>query len=869
MVGDHLRGSGNQLPPLPGSARSTRSAGPAVGAAPSPSSQAVQRSTSGGGNGGGGMNVSNSNSNSSAADWNRMESVDRRHAGTARWVFDRQNSASSEAYKSLLTFLDQQSPRTQPLPLASADASDGGTTTGPSPRTPTAAAAAAAGEAPGGDGGIITACSSPERAIVSTAAAVIDDQQQQEQPWEEPSAAELVVDEQEQQHRVYNVYDVGTVASLSESVMVEALKKNESTDGGGGGGGAVDAMQSRLIPPPRTEEETVYSIDSGDDDEEDRHKEEELKEEAAALQGLPCLKISAPINHTQQATTTTTTALTPTFLTPAPAATFSPAPVAVSTPVHNDTDTNGNYTETDLLFPAAAAAESKARRHSSSSGMLDSTAANMDGCSSTAAVNMGHQSDRGDPFSFPVTSPSEHGGGGGERGAPGPFFGTSWPSFKNLGSPAHSAGGSYCSAEEEMTPGARARRGHRIRLSTASSSGNLGLPPAGPGLALKFPQHVRRSSSQQGLALAASTPFAGGQYGDLALYEYDEDAFEEKYDVFDLRVIHRRGGTGFEPTRELPLRINDLIGGRYQIVDLLGQAAFCRAVQALDLKTGSLVCLKVVKNNKDYFDQSLDEIKILQYVNAADPDDGYSILRLYDFFYFKEHLILVTELLRANLYEFMKHNKDSGAPPYFTLPRIQSIARQVLRSLAFLHSLGLVHADLKPENILMKSYSNCEVKVIDLGSSCFLTDRLSSYVQSRSYRAPEVILGWPYGYKIDVWSLGCIIAELATGKVLFHNAAPSVILARIEGILGPVPQHMLSRGRYASRYYTADGKLYERNKESGVVEFLKPKRTSLGKRVPQADAGMLDFISALLQVDPARRPSAIEAMQHPWLQQKY
>lgn len=65
------------------------------------------------------------------------------------------------------------------------------------------------------------------------------------------------------------------------------------------------------------------------------------------------------------------------------------------------------------------------------------------------------------------------------------------------------------------------------------------------------------------------------------------------------------------------------------------------------------------------------------------------------------------ELLRANLYEFQKYNRDSGDEVYFTLPRIQSIARQVLRSLAFLHSLGLIHSDLKPENILIRSYSRC------------------------------------------------------------------------------------------------------------------------------------------------------------------
>ena len=71
-----------------------------------------------------------------------------------------------------------------------------------------------------------------------------------------------------------------------------------------------------------------------------------------------------------------------------------------------------------------------------------------------------------------------------------------------------------------------------------------------------------------------------------------------------------------------------------------------------------------------------------------------------------------------------------------------------------MHGLDLIHCDLKPENILIKSYSRCEIKVIDFGSSCFTKDHLSSYVQSRSYRAPEVILGLPYDQKIDIWSLG-------------------------------------------------------------------------------------------------------------------
>ena len=98
----------------------------------------------------------------------------------------------------------------------------------------------------------------------------------------------------------------------------------------------------------------------------------------------------------------------------------------------------------------------------------------------------------------------------------------------------------------------------------------------------------------------------------------------------------------------------------------------------------------------------------------------------------------------------------------------QAIARQCLEALVYLHHLNIVHCDLKPENILLKSYSRCEIKVIDLGSSCFLSDNLNLYVQSRSYRSPEVILGLPYDQKIDIWSLGCILAELYTGEVSLY-----------------------------------------------------------------------------------------------------
>jgi serine/threonine protein kinase len=237
-----------------------------------------------------------------------------------------------------------------------------------------------------------------------------------------------------------------------------------------------------------------------------------------------------------------------------------------------------------------------------------------------------------------------------------------------------------------------------------------------------------------------------------------------------------------------------------------------------------------------------------------------------DYFYYREHLFIVCELLRDNLYEFYKYNRESGEELYFTLPRLQRITRQCLVALQYIHSLGLIHCDLKPENILIKSYSRCEVKVIDFGSSCFVTDHLSSYVQSRSYRAPEVLLGLPYGQKIDLWSLGCILAELWTGNVLFLNDSIVTLLARVVAIIGPFPRSMIQRGRYAHKYFTPEGQLYEKDEDKTPGLFhLHPKRTSLRHRLHTDDVYFLDFLRQLLRVNPDERPTATEALNHPWL----
>ncbi|GLI65433.1 hypothetical protein VaNZ11_008797 [Volvox africanus] len=346
---------------------------------------------------------------------------------------------------------------------------------------------------------------------------------------------------------------------------------------------------------------------------------------------------------------------------------------------------------------------------------------------------------------------------------------------------------------------------------------------------------------------------------------YDQTSFDRDFEVIQLRVIGRRASTAAAMGDEIELSPGKLIAGRYQVLEQVGSAAFSRAVQAYDTLERRLVCLKVVKNDKECMDACLEEVRLLQMINARDPHDQHHIARLYDYFYHMGHLFLVVELLGGNLFDTQCYD-----PSYFTAGRMQSIAKQVLQALSFLHSNHVIHADVKPENVLVKNYSKCSVKLIDLGCSIYNSEtNMSHYVQSRSYRAPEVMLGLPYDGRIDIWSLGCVMAELATGSVLFPNVSEAAMMARMVGMLGQFPPYMLKQGQYAGAFFTRSGHVYERNGETGLFELLAPKRTTLQARVPAADRGMLHFIRHLLVPDPSKRPTAAQALKHPWLQYRY
>lgn len=149
-------------------------------------------------------------------------------------------------------------------------------------------------------------------------------------------------------------------------------------------------------------------------------------------------------------------------------------------------------------------------------------------------------------------------------------------------------------------------------------------------------------------------------------YPVIDDSDELVYDVLLLPVIHWRDRTGFQETKEFPIEMGTVVAQRYRIEEYVGSWAFSRAVSATDLIEGRKVCLKIIKNDKDFVDQSLDEIKLLKFLewnasngNTVNGLEDLHILKLYDYFYFREHLILVTELLQDNLYEYSRYLRET------------------------------------------------------------------------------------------------------------------------------------------------------------------------------------------------------------------
>ncbi|XP_035212726.1 homeodomain-interacting protein kinase 2-like isoform X2 [Stegodyphus dumicola] len=240
-------------------------------------------------------------------------------------------------------------------------------------------------------------------------------------------------------------------------------------------------------------------------------------------------------------------------------------------------------------------------------------------------------------------------------------------------------------------------------------------------------------------------------------------------------------------------------GHEYEVLDFLGRGTFGQVVKCWKKGTNELVAIKILKNHPSYARQGQIEVSILHRLSQENADE-YNFVRAYECFTHKNHTCLVFEMLEQNLYDFLKQNKFSP----LSLKYIRPILQQVLTALLKLKQLGLIHADLKPENIMLVDPSRhpYRVKVIDFGSASHVSKAVcSTYLQSRYYRAPEIILGLPFCEAIDMWSLGCVIAELFLGWPLYPGSSEFDQIRYISQTQGLPAEHMLNNATKTTRFF--------------------------------------------------------------------
>ncbi|RKP38959.1 kinase-like protein, partial [Dimargaris cristalligena] len=346
------------------------------------------------------------------------------------------------------------------------------------------------------------------------------------------------------------------------------------------------------------------------------------------------------------------------------------------------------------------------------------------------------------------------------------------------------------------------------------------------------------------------------------------------------------------------LYVNDIIGSeegrRYLIQEPLGSGTFGQVVKCQDLRSNETVAVKVVKNKTAYHNQSLFEVYILKQLNEIyDPGDNRHILRLKDAFVFRSHLCLVFECLSLNLYEVIRQNKYQG----LSTNLVRVFASQILECLVVLNEAHVIHCDLKPENILLKSVNSATIKVIDFGSACVEQKTVHTYIQSRFYRSPEVLLGLPYTSSIDMWSLGCIVAELFIGLPLFPGSSEYNQMSRIVEMLGYPPAYMIEMGKQAGLYFERNTNHFSDRKYQ-FKSLEQYSRENNRKEVPSKKyikgatiaeivnlypfspkvrtaveidhdklrrVALIDFIQGLLNLDPLERWTPQQARLHPFI----
>jgi cyclin-dependent kinase 3 len=284
---------------------------------------------------------------------------------------------------------------------------------------------------------------------------------------------------------------------------------------------------------------------------------------------------------------------------------------------------------------------------------------------------------------------------------------------------------------------------------------------------------------------------------------------------------------------------------RYQRLDVLGEGTYGVVYRAIDRNTNRTVALKKVRldrTEEGIPQTALREVSILQEIHHV------NIVNLLDVICADGKLYLIFEFVDQD----MKKALEKRGAPYSGLS-LKRLVYQLLDGLYFCHRHRIIHRDLKPANILLTADGT--LKIADFGLARAFQVPMHTYtheVVTLWYRAPEILLGEKhYSPAVDIWSVGCIMAEFAKGRVLFRGDSEIGQLFEIFQVLGTPTE--------ASGLWPGVSRLPD-------FRDVFPRWTpqALQAVIPQLDAEGADLLGAMLRYNPADRISAKEALRHPW-----
>ncbi|XP_035595280.1 mitogen-activated protein kinase 14A isoform X2 [Oncorhynchus keta] len=288
---------------------------------------------------------------------------------------------------------------------------------------------------------------------------------------------------------------------------------------------------------------------------------------------------------------------------------------------------------------------------------------------------------------------------------------------------------------------------------------------------------------------------------------------------------------------------------RYQTLSPVGSGAYGSVCSSYDEKTGLKIAVKklsrpfqsIIHAKRTY--RELRLLKHMKHENVIGLLDVFTPATSLEEF---NDVYLVTHLMGADLNNIVKCQK-------LTDDHVQFLIYQILRGLKYIHSADIIHRDLKPSNLAVNE--DCELKILDFGLARHTDDEMTGYVATRWYRAPEIMLNWMhYNMTVDIWSVGCIMAELLTGRTLFPGTDHIDQLKLIMLLVGmPEPELLLKISSESARNYI--NSLPQMPKRNFSDVFIGAN--------PQA----VDLLEKMLVLDTDKRITAAEALAHPYFSQ--